>query len=146
MTSAIDPTSTISPSNNLNATINSTTGTADANSNNTVDYNTFLQLLISQMQNQDPTDPTDTSQFMSQYAQMSTVEQAVQTNSKLDALLSSQALSQADGVIGRTASYTDSTGATVSGTVASVSINSNGAVATLDNGTVIPLGAGLTIS
>ena len=122
------------------------TGSTTNTSTNTVDYNTFLQLLIAEMKNQDPTNPMDTSQYMSQFAQLSTVEQAMQTNSKLDALLSSSALSQADGLIGRTASFTDSNGATVTGKIASVSINTDGAVATLDNGTKIPVGSGLTIS
>ena len=136
VTSATDTTGTTSKS----------TGSTKNTSTNTVDYNTFLQLLIAEMKNQDPTNPMDTSQYMSQFAQLSTVEQAMQTNSKLDALLSSSALSQADGLIGRTASFTDSTGATVTGKIASVSINTDGAVATLDNGTKIPVGPGLTIS
>jgi len=127
-------------------TTSTSTGSTKNTSTNTVDYNTFLQLLIAEMKNQDPTNPMDTSQYMSQFAQLSTVEQAMQTNSKLDALLSSSALSQADGLIGRTASFTDSTGATVTGKIASVSINTDGAVATLDNGTKIPVGSGLTIS
>jgi flagellar basal-body rod modification protein FlgD len=83
---------------------------------------------------------------MSQFAQLSSVEQAMQTNTKLDALLSSSALSQADGLIGRTANFTDSSGTTVSGKIASVSINSDGSVATLEDGTKIPVGAGLTLS
>jgi flagellar basal-body rod modification protein FlgD len=131
------------------STQSTATGAASATSASApsgVDYNTFLQLLITEMKNQDPTNPTDPSQYMSQFAQFSTVEQAVQTNSKLDALLSSSALSQADGLIGRTASYTDSTGATVSGTISSISINTDGAVATFQDGTRIPVGAGLTIS
>jgi flagellar basal-body rod modification protein FlgD len=122
------------------------TGSTTTTSSNTVDYNTFLQLLIAEMKNQDPTNPMDTSQYMSQFAQLSTVEQAMQTNSKLDALLSSQALSQAEGLIGHTATFTDSNGATISGKIASVSINTDGAVATLENGMRIPVGAGLTIS
>src|SRR5215813_6871901 len=97
------------------------TGAASATASSTVDYNTFLQLLIAEMKNQDPTSPMDTAQYMSQFAQLSTVEQAIQTNSKLDALLSSSALSQADGLIGRRASYTDGTGATVGGRITSVS-------------------------
>jgi flagellar basal-body rod modification protein FlgD len=136
VTSATDTTSTGSTA----------TGSTTNTSTNTVDYNTFLQLLIAEMKNQDPTNPTDTSQYMSQFAQLSTVEQAMQTNTKLDALLSSSALSQADGLIGRTASFTDSTGATVTGKIASVSINTDGSIATLDNGTKIPVGAGLTLS
>ena len=115
-------------------------------SSNSVDYNTFLQLLVAEMKNQDPTNPMDTSQYMAQFAQLSTVEQAMQTNSKLDALLSSQSLSQANGLIGKTVSFTDSTGASFSGKVVSVSINSDGSIATLENGTKVAVGPGLTIS
>ncbi|WP_426420145.1 flagellar hook assembly protein FlgD [Bradyrhizobium genosp. A] len=127
---------------------NSTNSPSSTNSTskNTVDYNTFLQLLIAEMKNQDPTNPMDTSQYMSQFAQLSSVEQAMQTNTKLDSLLSSQALSQADGLIGKNVSFTDSTGATFTGKVASISINSNGSVATLDDGTKVAVGPGLTIS
>lgn len=137
VTSATDTTST-----------NSTSSTSSTNStsSNTVDYNTFLQLLIAEMKNQDPTNPMDTSQYMSQFAQLSSVEQAMQTNTKLDSLLSSQSLSQADGLIGKNVSFTDSTGATFTGKVASISINSNGSVATLDDGTKVAVGPGLTIS
>jgi flagellar basal-body rod modification protein FlgD len=122
------------------------TGQTTTTSSNSVDYNTFLQLLIAEMKNQDPTNPTDTSQYMSQFAQLSTVEQAMQTNTKLDSLLSSQSLSQADGLIGKNVSFTDSTGATFTGKVASISINSNGSVATLQDGTKVAVGPGLTIS
>ena len=115
-------------------------------SSNGVDYNTFLQLLIAEMKNQDPTNPMDTSQYMSQFAQLSTVEQAMQTNSKLDALLSSQSLSQANGLIGKTVSFTDATGASFSGKVVSVAINSDGSIATLQDGTKVAVGPGLTIS
>ncbi|MCA6123804.1 flagellar hook assembly protein FlgD [Bradyrhizobium sp. WSM 1704] len=129
--------------NRTQSTSNSSSATK---SSSTVDYNTFLQLLIAEMQNQDPTNPMDTSQYMSQFAQLSSVEQAMQTNSKLDALLSSSALSQADALIGRTVSFTDTTGTAVTGKIASVSINTDGAVATLENGTKVMVGPGLTLS
>lgn len=136
VTSATDTTGNASSSNSYSSTTSSST----------VDYNTFLQLLIAQMKNQDPTNPMDTSEYMSQFAQLSTVEQAMQTNSKLDALLSSQSLSQANGLIGKTVSFTDSTGASFSGKVVSVSINSDGSIATLQDGTKVAVGPGLTIS
>ncbi|KYK49820.1 MULTISPECIES: flagellar hook assembly protein FlgD [Bradyrhizobium] len=136
VTSATDTTGNGSSSNSTNS----------PTSSNSVDYNTFLQLLIAEMKNQDPTNPMDTSQYMSQFAQLSTVEQAMQTNSKLDALLSSQSLSQANGLIGKTVSFTDSTGASFSGKVVSVSINSDGSIATLADGTKVAVGPGLTIS
>jgi flagellar basal-body rod modification protein FlgD len=55
-------------------------------------------------------------------------------------------LSQADGLIGKTVSFTDSTGASFSGKVVSISINSDGSIATLENGTKVAVGPGLTIS
>ena len=136
VTSATDTTGTES----------SATSSTKTTSTSTVDYNTFLQLLVAEMKNQDPTNPMDTAQYMSQFAQLSTVEQAMQTNAKLDALLSSQSLSQADGLIGKTVSFTDSTGASFSGKVVSISINSDGSIATLENGTKVAVGPGLTIS
>ena len=111
-----------------------------------VGYNDFLQLLIAQMKNQYPTSPTDMSQYMSQFAQMSSVEQAIQTNAKLDTLLSSTALSQAESLIGRTASFTSSDGQSTTGKITSVRIIQGGAVATLENGTQVQLGPGITIS
>lgn len=52
-----------------------------------VDYNTFLKLLIAQARNQDPTNPTDPSQYVQQFATLSQVEQAVRTNTKLDEVI-----------------------------------------------------------
>jgi flagellar basal-body rod modification protein FlgD len=109
-----------------------------------VDYNTFLQLMIAEMKYQDPTNPTDTSQYMSQFAQFSSVEQGIQTNNKLDSLLSSQALAQADSLIGRTATSPDGS---ISGKIASITVSSGGATtATLSDGKTLSLGAGVTIS
>jgi len=112
----------------------------------TVNYNQFLQLLIAQMKNQDPTSPTDMSQYISQFAQLSSVEQAVQTIAKLDTLLSSSALSQAESLIGRTAAFTSADGQSTTGKITAVRIIQGGAVATLDNGVEVQLGPGITIS
>ena len=53
------------------------------------DYNTFLQLLIAQAKNQDPTNPTDPAQYVQQFAALSQVEQSVTTNDKLDQIITS---------------------------------------------------------
>lgn len=52
------------------------------------DYQSFLRLLVAQMEHQDPMDPTDPTQFMSQLAQFSTVEQQIKTNSNLENMMS----------------------------------------------------------
>ena len=110
---------------------------------NTLNYNNFLKLLVAQLQNQDPTNPADPTSFVSQLASFSAVEQQINANSKLDALLTEASLSQGASIIGRTVTSAD--GAT-SGQVASVQITSTGATAVLADGNTVDLGAGVTIS
>ena len=108
-----------------------------------LDYDAFLQLMIAQLQNQDPLNPMDSAEYTAQLAQFSLVEQSIQTNQKLDSLLSSMSLSQAESLIGRTVTSPDGS---ISGTVKSVHILSSGALAELESGDRLPLTAGLTIS
>jgi flagellar basal-body rod modification protein FlgD len=51
----------------------------------------FLQLLVSQIQNQDPLNPTDSTQFVSQLAQFSELEQVVAIRSDIETAMSSSA-------------------------------------------------------
>ena len=49
---------------------------------------TFLQLLVAQLQNQDPTQPQDGTQFVAQLAQFASLEQEVQMRTDLDSIKS----------------------------------------------------------
>ena len=51
------------------------------------DFNTFLKLLTTQMQNQDPSSPLDTNQFTAQLVQFANVEQQINTNGNLTTLI-----------------------------------------------------------
>ncbi len=118
------------------------TSSTEQTSKTAVDYDSFLRLLVAQMKNQDPTNPMDSTQYVAQLAQFSQVEQSVQINSKLDALLSSSTLSQADALIGRNITSADGK---LSGTVASVKLYSDGIVAVLESGKEIVVGPGVVI-
>ncbi|MBN9550346.1 MAG: flagellar hook assembly protein FlgD [Alphaproteobacteria bacterium] len=107
-----------------------------------VDYQSFLKLLIAEMKNQDPTKPMDSTQYVAQLATFSQVEQSVQTNTKLDQIMQSSALSQADAIIGRTITSADGK---TTGTVASVTLSSSGLIAVLQDGTQVPVGEGVSI-
>lgn len=52
------------------------------------DYTTFLKMLTTQMQNQDPLDPMDSGQYAQQLASFSSVEQQTKTNQLLEGLAS----------------------------------------------------------
>ncbi len=51
------------------------------------DFDNFLRLLTTQLQNQDPTEPMDTNKFTEQLAVLSSVEQAISTNQNLETLV-----------------------------------------------------------
>ncbi|MDG4887232.1 MAG: flagellar hook assembly protein FlgD [Mesorhizobium sp.] len=131
---AVDMTTTIP--------VGATQASSQQTSKTAVDYQSFLKLLIAEMKNQDPTKPMDSTEYVAQLATFSQVEQSVQTNSKLDQIMQSSALSQADALIGR--SITAADGKTT-GTVASVKLASSGLIAVLQDGTEIPVGAGVSI-
>lgn len=86
-----------------------TNGTNSTNSSSqqlSADMNTFLTLLTTQLKYQDPMDPMDTAEFTNQLVQYSAVEQSIQTNEKLDTLLSMSIANlgaQAVSYIGKTA-------------------------------------------
>ncbi len=80
--------------------------TTKASQTLSADMNTFLTLLTTQLKYQDPLDPMDTAEFTNQLVQYSSVEQAIQTNEKLDNLLSLNIANlgaQAVSYIGKTA-------------------------------------------
>jgi flagellar basal-body rod modification protein FlgD len=111
--------------NTMNGTSNSSSassssGTTGAQSPADL-QNTFLTLLVTQLQNQDPTNPTDSSQMTSQLAQISTVSGIGQLNTSLSSLatqLSAGQSAQAASLIGATVLAPGST-MTVSGGKAS---------------------------
>jgi flagellar basal-body rod modification protein FlgD len=121
----------------------SSSSTSSAASKNTLDYNQFLNLLVAQLKNQDPSNPADPTTFVSQLASFSAVEQEVNANSRLDSLLTQSAIAQAGAVIGKTVTSADGL---TSGVVKSVQITSSGPEATLTNGKTITLGTGITVS
>ncbi len=116
-----------------------TTSTAKAS----VDYQSFLRLLVAEMKNQDPTKPMDSTQYIAQLASFSQVEQSIQVNTKLDSLLQLTQLTQAGSIIGKTVTSADKS---VTGVVDSVRLTSEGLVAVLDTGDNLLIGDGVSIS
>lgn len=128
---------------NLNTAVAQTkTAPTDSASKASVDYDSFLRLLVAEMKNQDPTNPMDSTQYVAQLAAFSQVEQSVQINSKLDQLLQSSTLAQADSIIGRQITSGDKT---ITGVVTEVRVFSDGIIAVLDNGKELIVGPGVTI-
>lgn len=99
----------------------------------------FLQVLLTQLQFQDPLKPVDNDQFLAQLAQFSTLALQQQQNDKTDSLLTIQSATQVMGLLGNSVQVTTSTGGQI-GTVNAVSFQSDGTpqlTIQLSNGTVL---------
>ena len=96
-------------SSGSSGSLNSTTGSTLAGN-----FQTFLTLLTTQLQNQDPLSPLDTNQFTQQLVQFASVEQQLKTNDQLTALVSLQQTAQSTQAltfVGKTAVVDGSTAA-----------------------------------
>jgi flagellar basal-body rod modification protein FlgD len=117
-----------SPVDGVNGTANAyaaqnTSNASTANSpSSLLDPQAFLQLLVAQLQYQDPTNPTDTSTFMNQTAMLSQVQTMDSMSSTLSALADAQQAQSATGMIGKQVTYLDSDGLRVSGVVSSANL------------------------
>ena len=100
--------------------VDSVSGTSTAsgsdlgNSRKTIadNFDTFLQLLITQLKNQNPLEPLDTNQFTQQLVQFTSVEQQLKTNEFLEAMMQSSqntANAQAVSYVGKTVTASGAT-------------------------------------
>ena len=122
----------------LAASLQSTTATAGTSA---MDKDAFMQLLVSSMRYQDPSNPTDSQAYMAQLAQFAQVE-------KLDAIATSQAeLTQwqrtvaGQGMLGRTVTGKGDAGTVLSGTVTGVTLSDSGPTLTLSDGGTLGIDA-----
>lgn len=87
----------------------------------TLDKNIFLKLFIAQLENQDPLSPMDSKQFITQMAQLSTLEELTNLNANLFQMLQAQVISQAVQLIGFEAKAEDlDTGEVIEGKISGV--------------------------
>jgi flagellar basal-body rod modification protein FlgD len=107
-------------------TYNPTTNVVNNTPGGQLGKDDFLKLLVAQMQNQDPSNPTDDTQMASQLAQFSALEQMTNVADSMNALSSTMTLGQSYTLIGHEIAYTKADGSLASGVVDGVSV-SNGA-------------------
>ena len=112
----------------------STTSSSATSSNTSISSlsgtDTFLQLLVAQLKNQDPSSPMDTQSFVTELAQFNTVEQMLSLNQSIQTQTSAQQTTEGVAMLGKTVAYTvpgvgNNPSTTASGVVQGVSMSQN---------------------
>jgi flagellar basal-body rod modification protein FlgD len=111
-----------------------------ADSTSSLGENDFLQLMMDQLQNQNPLSPDDPTQYLSELAQFSSLETETNIASNTSQANSQGSAATALALLGHTVDYTDSNGQPASGTVSKVDFTStNGPTLTIGSDTGIGL-------
>lgn len=116
MTTPIAPTgATVQPS--------ASGGSTSVADNTQLSSKAFLQLLVAQLQYQDPSKPVDTSSFMNETATLTQVQAMEQSSQISTQMLTAQRAQTASSLVGHTVSYLTNTGMTATGFVSAATIS-----------------------
>jgi flagellar basal-body rod modification protein FlgD len=87
-----------------------------------LDVNQFLQLMVTELTNQDPLNPMDNTQLVQQIGELRSIAASDQLTSTLQAVQTQQSLTTASGLIGKKVTALTTDNENVSGTVTSVTV------------------------
>jgi flagellar basal-body rod modification protein FlgD len=130
-----------------------TSSTSGTSSSSQMDSDTFLKLLVAQLKYQDPTSPSDATQFLAETAQFTVVQKLDALSAMDQKVLNASQAQTAAALIGKQVTYTDVAGKSHTGTVTGTTLNQevpnltvDGRIVSLDEvtavGTVTPPDAG----
>src|SRR5207237_9404343 len=85
-----------------------------------LDINQFLQLMVSELTNQDPLNPMDNTQLVQQLGELRSIAASDQLTTTLQSIQTQQSLTTASALIGKTVTALTTDGSNITGTVSSV--------------------------
>lgn len=105
----------------------------------------FINLMVTQLQNQDPLQPTDSSQLLSQMSQIGQLQASTTLQTTLSQIMMQSQLTSAGNLIGKHVTGMDAQGNTIKGNVNSVKMKSDGVYVELDTNQELSLSQVSTI-
>jgi flagellar basal-body rod modification protein FlgD len=122
----------------------STTASTGASTTSQLDKDMFLKLMVAQLRNQDPMNPQDSSEFLAQTAQFTSLEKLEVMAEQTTQSLAAQMAFGASSLAGRSVSYLGRDGVEATGVVATVRFTTTGPVLSVD-GTDVPIADVVTV-
>jgi flagellar basal-body rod modification protein FlgD len=127
------------------AAVGSTTPTASAGGYNLKPAD-FIKMMVTQLQNQDPMQPTSNQDLLAQMSQIGQLETSTQLQTVLQGLATQTQIGSASSLIGKSVEGMDQNNNTIHGLVTSVKVQSDGVSLELDNGQALSLSRVTAIS
>jgi flagellar basal-body rod modification protein FlgD len=110
-----------SQSNGANGSQSSTKSTS-SDPYDSLNTEAFMKILVTEMSNQDPTQPMDSSQIVQQMSQIRSIQATSELTTTLQAVLLGQNVATASSLLGRSIAGLNDDGTQVSGVVSGVSV------------------------
>jgi flagellar basal-body rod modification protein FlgD len=123
--------SSLAPGNQLPASLQ--------NKSMALNANDFIKMMVTQLQNQDPLQPTGSDQLLSQMSQIGQLQSATDLQASLKGLVLQNQIGAAGNLIGKSVSGTDANSQPAQGIVDSVRVGSDGVFLELHNGQELPM-------
>lgn len=122
-------------------TNSSTTQTTTAGASNPYNLNPadFISMMVTQLQNQDPTQPMSNSDLLQQISEIGQLQSTDSLQSTLQSMQLQTNLGSGAALLGKSVTGTDANSNTVSGTVNSLQVSGNAVTLQLDSGDSLPL-------
>jgi flagellar basal-body rod modification protein FlgD len=115
-------------------------GTQSTNKNFNLKAEDFIKMMVTQLQNQDPTKPADNGQLLAQMSQIGQLQSNTTLTDSLKGMVLQNQIGAAGNLIGKNVAGLDGQNNTVKGIVNSVKVQSDGVMLQLDNGNTLSLG------
>ena len=106
----------------------------------------FITMMVTQLQNQDPLQPEQSDQILSQMSQIGQLETNTQLQTSLQTMMTQSQIGAAGNLIGKQVTGLNDTGTQVQGLVDSVKVTSSGIYLELDNGKELQMSNVTTIA
>lgn len=114
----------------------SSTGSSSGDAWNNITPDDFLKMLITQLQNQDPTNPTDSDKLLQQISEIRNIQATSDLTSTLNMVLLEQTFSAASALVGKSVEGLADDGTKVTGTVDSVTFGNGTATVNIGEQTL----------
>jgi flagellar basal-body rod modification protein FlgD len=117
-----------------------------ASKNSALNASDFINMMVTQLQNQDPLNPTSNSELLSQMSQIGQLQTSTQLQDTLKGLALQSSLGAAGNLIGKMVQGLDTDGSPLNGLVNSVRVENSDVFLELDSGKSLKLGSVTSIA